>query len=623
MTRLLVPFLLLLVLVGVTVLSDRPQPRADFVFSNHAEVTTLDLATMSWQQDFRVARMMYEGLTRKDVFSADYHVEPGVAERWDVSPDGRVYTFHLREDAKWSNGQPVKASDFVCGWRRVILPDNAGDYSKLFTIITGVEEFQKWRTKAIGDFSKRTDIADRRGEAEALWQETLARFDQTVGIKAVDDRTLRVELVRPTPYFLDLTSFGSLYPCYEPLLKACESVDPETGRMRTSPDWTKPPRNVSNGAFKITVWRFQRDMRFEKNPYYWDRDSIALDTISVPSIQDINAQVMAFRTGAVDWISDVTTGYRADMLEQKQEFYKEHWDEYQALKAQGLDLVEIDRRLPRDPRKNIHPFPSFGTYFYNFNCQERLPDGRVNPFHDARVRRAFVMAVDKQAIVTNVRRGGEPVATALIPPGSIVGYHSPAGVPFDPVAAKKLLAEAGYPDGKGFITVDILFNKDAGHDLIAQTVAKNWSEYLGVDVQLSMKEINSIRDDLKDGNYIVSRGSWYGDYGDPTTFLNLSKTGDGNNDRKYSNAEFDGLLEEAKLEADPEKRMRVLERAEAMLMDEEVPVLPIFHYVEVYLFDANRMTGISSHPRLEQMMQWVDVFGDGKGTDVPKVMKRD
>jgi oligopeptide transport system substrate-binding protein len=619
--KLLVPFLLLLGLVGLTVLEDRPRPRADLVFSNHADVTTLDLSIMSWQQDFRVARMMYEGLTRKDVFSWDYHVEPGVAESWDVSADGRVYTFHLRGNARWSNGEPVKASDFVYAWRRVILPDNAGDYSKLFTMIVGVEEFQKWRTEKMGEFVRRVDIADRRSAAEALWKETLAKFDELVGVKAVDDRTLRVELARPVPYFLDLTSFGSLYPCYEPLVRAFESVDPETGRMRTSADWTKPPRSVSNGAFKITLWQFQREMRFEKNPYYWDRDKVAIDTISVPSIQDINAQVMAFRTGAVDWISDVTTGYRADMLEQKQEFYKEHWDEYQSLKAQGLDQVEIDRRLPRDPRKNIHAFPSFGTYFYNFNCQERLPDGRENPFHDPRVRRAFAMAVDKQSIVTSVRRGGEPIANVLIPPGSLGAYQSPRGVSFDPAGARKLLAEAGYPEGKGFITVDILFNKDAGHDLIAQTVAKNWSEHLGVEVTLTMKEINVVRDDLKNANYIVSRGSWYGDYGDPTTFLDLSRTGNGNNDRKYSNAAYDGLLDEAKLEADAAKRMRILERAEALLMDEEVPVLPIFHYVEVYLFDANKITGISSQPRLEQMMQWVDVIGDGKGTDEPKVIR--
>jgi oligopeptide transport system substrate-binding protein len=619
--KLLVPFLLIIGLVGLTVLEDRPEGRADLVYCNHADVTTLDFAIMSWQQDFRVARTMYEGLTRKDVFSRDYRAMPGVAESWDISPDARVYTFHLRADAKWSNGEPVRASDFVFAWRRVILPDNAGDYSKLFTMIRGVEEFQAWRTGAMGEFGRRTDIADRRAEAESLWARTLVKFDELVGVKAMDDRTLRVELIRPTPYFLDLTSFGSLYPCYEPLVRAFESVDPQTGRMRTSPEWTKPPRCVSNGAFRLTRWRFQRDMRFEKNPYYWDQGHIALDTIEVPTIADVNAQVMAFRTGALDFLSDVSAGYRADMLEQKQEFYSEHADEYRGLNAQGLDPIEIDRRLPPDPRKNIHAFQSFGTYFYNFNCQEMLPDGRPNPFHDARVRRAFAMAVDKEAIVRNVRRGGEPVANELIPPGSIGGYHSPRGVGFDPQGARTLLAEAGYPGGKGFITVEILFNKDGGHDLIAQSVAKNWSEYLGVDVTLSMKEVNVARDEMKNGNYIVSRGSWYGDYGDPVTFLDLSRTGDGNNDRKYSNPEYDRLLDEAKEETDPAARMRILERAEALLMDQEVPILPFFHYVEVYLFDANRITGISPQPRLEQCMQWVDVFGDGKGTDVPRVMK--
>src|SRR5262249_28463734 len=162
--KLLVPFLLILGLVGLSVFEDRPEPRADLVYCNHADVTTLDLAIMSWQQDFRVARTMYEGLTRKDVFSWDYRAEPGVAEEWDVSADGRVYTFHLRANAKWSNGEPVKASDFVFAWRRVILPDNAGDYSKLFTMIRGVEEFQQWRTAAMGEFARRTDISDRRAE---------------------------------------------------------------------------------------------------------------------------------------------------------------------------------------------------------------------------------------------------------------------------------------------------------------------------------------------------------------------------------------------------------------------------------------------------------------------------
>jgi oligopeptide transport system substrate-binding protein len=620
MARLLVPFLLLLLLVGLSVLSDRPLPRADFRFINRGDVTTMDVAIMSWQQDFRVARLLYEGLTRHDPLTRSFRTVPGVAERWDVSEDQKTYTFHLRENARWSNGEPVRAGDFVYAWRRVILPDTAGDYSQIFACIRGVTEFQTWRTEQLAAFARNRDIPDRRAAAEALWAETLKKWDELVGVEALDDRTLRVELARPTPYFLELTGFGSFYPVYPPLTMAHESLDPETGQMRTRPDWTKPPKLITNGPFRLTVWRFMRDMRMEKNPYWWNADSVHIDTISIPSVQDPNAQVMAFRTGAADWVSDVTPAYRADMLAQKQDFYREHWEEYQALKAQGLDPIEIDRRLPPDPRKNIHSFPSFGTYFYNFNCQPRLADGRPNPFHDPRVRRAFAMAVNKQAIVDHVRRTGEPVASTLIPPGSIAGYRSPKGLGYDPVAARALLAEAGYPGGKGFITVEILFNKDGGHDTIAQAIAKDWQENLGVQVSLAMKEIKVLRDQLKNADYIVSRGSWFGDYGYPTTFLELSRTGDGNNDRKYSNPAFDKLLDDA-LAAPPDEAMRLFEEAERLLVEEDLPILPIFHYVDITLFDANRITGISSHPRNAQHLYLVDVFGDGKGPDLPRVMR--
>jgi oligopeptide transport system substrate-binding protein len=620
MARLLVPFLLLLLLVGASVLSDTPSPRADFTFINRGDVTTMDLAIMSWKQDFRVARLLYEGLTRHDPLSQGYNSVPGVAERWDISEDQKTYTFHLRRDAKWSNGAPVVAGDFVYAWRRVILPDNAGDYSQIFTCIRGVAEFQEFRTKQLADFARLRDVADRRAAAEEFWNDALAKWDELVAVKAVGDHTLRVELAQPTPYFLELTGFGSFYPVYPPLTRAHESLDPDTGRLRTAADWTKPPKLISNGPFTLTVWRFMRDMRLEKNPHWWNADTVHIDTIAIPSVQDPNAQVMAFRTGAADWVSDVTPAYRADMLAQKQDYYREHWDEYQSLKALHADPIEVDRRLPPDPRKNIHSFPAFGTYFYNFNCQPRLSDGRPNPFHDPRVRRAFSLAVNKQSIVDNVRRTGEPVASTLIPPGSIAGYNAPKGLGYDPAAARALLAEAGYPGGQGFITVDILFNKDAGHDTIAQAIAKDWQKNLNVQVSLSMKEIKVLRDQLKNADYIVSRGSWFGDYGYPTTFLDLSRTGDGNNDRKYSNPAFDQLLDEAKA-APPEQAMRILERAEQMLVEEELPILPIFFYVDITLFDANKVTGISSHPRNNQHLYLVDVFGDGKGPDLPRIIR--
>lgn len=624
MARLLVPFILLVLLVGAALLSDKPAPRADFTFINRGEVTTMDLAIMSWQMDFRIARIVYEGLTRHDPLSHSFKSVPGVAERWDISPDRRTWTFHLRADAKWSTGAPVLASDFIFSWRRTMLPDNAGDYSQVFGCIKGVNEFQAFRTQQLADFAKRTDVKDRAVAAKELWDDALAKFNEVVAIKSPDDRTLIIELDRPTPYFLELTGFGSFYPVYPPLVKAHESFDEATGRLRTDPDWTKPPKLITNGPFKMTVWRFMRDIRLEKNEHHWDVANINIDSIAIPNVDDTNAQVMSFTTGAVDWVSDVIPAYRADMLAQKQQFYKEHWDAYQRLKntlenGRPLDPIEIDRRLPPDPRKNIHAFPSFGTYFYNFNCQPRLSDGRTNPFHDARVRRAFSLAVDKESIVTNLRRTGEPVASTIIPPGSIGGYTSPKGLGYDPILAKKLLADAGFPGGKGFITVEILFNKDGGHEVYAQAIAKNWQEHLGVQVVLAQKEIKVLRDQLKNADYMVSRGSWFGDYGYPTTFLDLSRSTDGNNDRKYNNPAYDALLDRA-AGAEPEEAMRLLQEAERMLVEEELPILPLFHYVDITLFDANKIAGLSTHPRQAQHMYLIDVLGDGKGADVPRPM---
>ncbi|HYE62414.1 MAG TPA: peptide ABC transporter substrate-binding protein [Phycisphaerales bacterium] len=624
MAKLLVPFAILLAIVFGALLSDRPAPRADFTFINRGEVTTMDVAIMSWQMDFRVARILYEGLTRHDPLSHSFRSVPGVAERWDVSPDQKTWTFHLRGNAKWSNGQPVRAGDFVFSWRRTMLPDNSGDYSQIFNVIRGVREFQSFRTRQLAEFSNRTDIDDRRAAAEQLWKDALAEFDRLVAIRTPDDRTIIIELEQPVPYFLELTGFGSFFPVYPPLVMAHESFDEATGRLRTDPDWTKPPKLITNGPFTMTVWRFMRDIRMEKNPHYWDKASINIDSIAIPNVDDVNAQVMAFTTGAVDWVSDVIPAYRADMLAEKQQYYKEHWDEYQRLKSlrehgRSLDPIEIDRRLPPDPRKNIHAFPAFGTYFYNFNCRPRLSDGRINPFHDPRVRKAFALATDKEAIVKNLRRTGEPVATTIIPPSSIGGYSSPQGLPYDPTLARQLLADAGFPGGKGFITVEILFNKDGGHEVYAQAIAKNWQEHLGVQVVLAQKEIKVLRDQLKNADYIISRGSWFGDYGYPTTFLDISRSDDGNNDRKYENPAYDALLDRAK-SAPPAEAMQLLQQAERLLVEDELPILPIFHYVDITLFDPHKVAGLSTHPRQNQHMYLIDILGDGKGADLPRPM---
>ncbi|MFI4917288.1 MAG: peptide ABC transporter substrate-binding protein [Phycisphaerales bacterium JB060] len=633
MLKILAPVILLVLVVAATLVTDRPMPRADFAFVNRGDVNTLDLQKMSWMQDLRVARVLFEGLVANDVFTHDYAIIPATAERWELSPDGLEYTFHIREDARWSNGEPVKARDFVYSWRRAILPDTAADYTKLFQLIDGATAFADWRQDQLDAFAESPLTGEeRRLAAEALWEEAQAKFDEMVQLKAVDDRTLWVKLKLPTPYFLDLLAFAVFYPVYPPLVRQYESVDAQTGLIQAKTGWTKPPELVSNGPYMLTSWRFKRDMRFEQNPHYWNREALNLETISTPSINDPNAAVLAYTSGVVDWVSDVTPAYRADMLEDKMAFYRENIEAYERLKAAGHDMFEIDRRLPDDPRKDIHAVPAFGTYWYNFNCLPTLPDGRKNPFADARVRRAFAMTVDKQSIVDDVQRLGNPVARTIIPRGSIGGYQSPEGLDCISDAkteearraiierARQLLRDAGYATPADLPTIEILFNKDGGHDLIAQVVMKNWQEHLGVSVRLAQKEIKVFRDDLKEQRYMVSRAGWYGDYGDPTTFLDINRFDDGNNDRKYHNPRYEQLLDQAAVELDPEKRMAMLSEAERITMDEDLPMVPLFHYMTVYLFDPDELSGLNPHPRTEQNVHLFDVLGDGKGTDEVRTM---
>lgn len=613
---------LLAVVIGVLAL-DKPRKRADVVMLNGGDASTLDVTRVSWQQDNRIVGSLWEGLVRNDVFDSQFGKIPGMAERWELSLDGKTWTFHIRAGAKWSNGAPFTAKDFVYSWRRALLPDTPSDYQGQLHLIRGAKEFTQWRQDALDRFAEEGKGAARAEDAASLWAQTEKKFDELVGMKALgsDGLTLVIELTRPVPYWLDLCAFEPFYPIYQPLVDSYQSLNPVTGRMDARSDWTRPPLLISNGPFKLVDWKFKREMRLEKNEHYWNSARVGTDSLAIVVVEDRNAAVVAFQTGAVDFNTDLMADYRAEMVQQRAACLAEHASEVAAMERQGVDPITIARRLPPDKRLHIHPLPAFGTYFYNFNCLPKLPDGRDNPFHDPRVRRAFSMAVDRKNIAENVRRCGERPSGLLVPRDSIGGYVSPAEVPYDPDGARKLLAEAGYPGGKGFITVEILFNRDMGHDLIAEAVKKDWEGQLGVRVALKQKEIKIFKEDLKKHNFIVGRGSWFGDYGDPLTFLETSRTGDGNNDRAYSSPKFDALLEASGNESDPARRLEILRQAEALLL-EESPLLPIYQYVEIYMFDPHRLTGVSPHPRHKQQLFMLDVLGDGKGPEKPVEMRR-
>ena len=450
--KLLAMFGLMLAVLAAVAYLDDPPTRAELVLVNRSEVFTLDPQRMSWLQDFRIAYALYEGLVRWD--NEDFSIEPAAAG-WTLSDDRLSYTFAIRPDARWSNGDPLTAHDFIYSWQRAILPDTAADYSNMFFVIGGAEEFFRWRANALDKFAAanaQLDPDTRAANALELWEETIARFEETVALKALDDRTLRVTLVHATTYFLDLVAFGVFHPVHRPTVEGWPvdeataaklrefgwsnlsppsfanrrfvKINSDTGRLEQKHGWTKPKHLVCNGPYVLTQWRYKRGLRLERNASYHSPQRVHSASIECVSIEDTNTAILAFESGQIDWLSDVSAEYQADMLAQRQAYEQRHAHLIQAMRTEGRSLDEALAALPEPQageRRNIHVFPTFGTDFYSFNCRPILAGGRVNPFADPAVRRAFVMSVDRYAIVQQVTRLNEPVATTLIPPGSIPG----------------------------------------------------------------------------------------------------------------------------------------------------------------------------------------------------------
>jgi oligopeptide transport system substrate-binding protein len=216
------------------------------------------------------------------------------------------------------------------------------------------------------------------------------------------------------------------------------------------------------------------------------------------------------------------------------------------------------------------------TYFLNFNCVSETVNGRPNPFVDARVRKAFVLAIDKEQVVDRVLRRGDRVAHSFVPPGAIPGYEPPAGLGRNIPAARRLMADAGYTGSTDRLVIELLYTPS--DELICQALARMWEEALGVRVELQARESKTFAEDKARFRYMVARGNWYADYTDPTTFLDCLASGNGNNDSGYTSARYDTLLVQASTTQDPAQRAVVLSRAEAIIVEEDLPIAPILHY---------------------------------------------
>lgn len=583
MRAVLIGFAALLLILALIALHHPDPLAAQFRYCGSGSISTLDPAGMSWIQDLRVAGLLYEGLMATD--PATLRPRPAAAERVEVEDDGRAFTFTLRPDARWSNGEPVRATDFVYAWRRAVEPGTAADYAFFLEEIEGMREYAAWRSEQvarIGAFPPEQRPAALRDH----WRRADDRFSTTVALQARGDRVLWMRLRRPVAYWLDVVSFAVTYPLHRASVERFRR-ESDAGLVFYDEQWAKPGATFYNGPYALTQWRFKRGLRLERNPHYWGRARYAIESVAALDVADDCTAWLMYSSGAIDWLPSIETSFAPALL-----------GPLRPPAAAAATVPSSTLAQSAGARRDIHPLPAFGCYFYNFNCRRVLGDGAPNPFADARVRRAFVQAVDRDSLVTSVTRRGEPPLSCFIPPRIIPSYPLVRGLDFDPAAARAELAAAGYPDGRGFPTVLLLYTTDGDHGLIAESIAQMWLRNLNVQTRLVGKEVQSFREDKKSQQFMVCRAAWYGDYLDPTSFLDILRQDNGNNDSAYADPQYDEMLRAADGETVAARRLAALARAEEYVVSKTCPVLPLFQFVHVSAFDEARLRGFQPNARL-------------------------
>ena len=492
------------------------------------DVESIDPALNSAVDGANYILFAYENLLKVD---KDGKVVPGLAQKYEISEDQLTWTFYLRDGLKWSDGTDFTAEDFVYSWQRMVDPNVAAPYAQ--TVLGMVEGYDE----AIG-------LPDAEGNT------TIDPDPTKLKVEAPDDKTLVVHLATPTPYFDKLASFVSLSPVKKDVVEA-------------NPDgWSIDPKTyISTGPFKLTDWKPGSYLMFEKNENYWDADSVKLDGIKCLLMNDQNATFSAYESGDALMIKEVPT------------------QEITTLKE----------------RSDFHIDPILGTYYLDLN-------NTLDEFKDARVREALSLALDRKYISEVITAGTYTPATGFVSDG-VTDWDGSAWKDniTDPsvliniddhegnlAKAKELLKEAGYENGVGLPEMVYSTNDASYHKKIAEYLQQAWGE-LGLKIEVNIVEWKSFTPQRRSGNYQIARDGWVMDYNDPSNILELASTGNGNNSSKYSNPEFDGLMNKAATEKDPQTRFGYLHQAEELIM-KDTAMVPLLYYNDFYL-QSDKITG--------------------------------
>ena len=487
---------------------------------NGSEPQGIDPHIVTGVPEHHILISLCEGLTipNPNPTGSDGYI-PGTAESWSISDDGKEYIFKLNKNAKWSNGDPVTADDFVWSWKRILTASLGSQSPDMLYYLVGAYEYHN-------------------GEID--------NFDE-VGIKALDSHTLKVNLKNPTPFFIGLLSHYSTWPVHKETVLKHGDIDDRNG------EWTRPGNFVCNGPFQLKTWELNNKIVVEKNPHYYDASMVRLNEIHYYPVSNVMTEDRMFRAGQLHLTSSMPT--------QKCPIYIEE----------------------KNPNLKIDPY--MGTYFYRINTENET-------LSDVRVRKALAYSIDRQLLVDKVTQCGQIPAYSFTPPGSN-GYQPSTEIPYDPVLAKQLLAEAGYSSDNPFPKLEILFNTNEGHRKVALAIQQMWQNELGIEVELVNQDWKVYLSREMVGDFQISRAGWIGDYEDPNTFLDLMRPNRGNNKTGWENMDFDALVEEANTINDQEKRYELLNEAEKILID-NMPIIPLYTYVRVYQLSPD-VKGFNPH----------------------------
>ena len=522
---------------------------ADFTFNNATEVQTLDPATVTGVPEGRVVKALFEGLTVKDPKTLE--PLPGSAESWELSPDGLVYTFHIRDNAHWTNGDPVSANDFVYSWERVLNPMTGADYA-----------YQLWYVRGARAYT--TEVSDEG--------KPLHSFD-TVGIEAPDERTLIVTLESPTPFFLDLMGFYPLFPVNRRNIETAKQLWPEDWELK----WLQPENIVTNGPFYVGERRVNDRIRLIKNESYWDAEHVAMNSIDVLAIEQQITGLNVYLTGGSQLQTNIPSQLVRDLLK----------------------------------REDFNPKPYLGAYFYRVSVNHPpMDDVRVRRALALCIdRKAICEKITKSGQIPAFALVPPGIAGYA---NATMAHRGGDGVDSDMrenvAEARALLADAGYgPGGRSFPTIEIHYNTMEMHKAIAEQISDTWKAELGISAKLLNQEWKVYLDTQSSKNYDVSRSAWIGDYVDPNTFLDLFVTGGENNKTGWGDPQYDAAIAAAAQEFDPQRRMQEFRRAEEILM-RELPILPIYFYATQNIFSP-RLGGFFDNVQDEhfpKFFYWMD-----------------